>query len=327
MKKNIAVITGGNSSEYIISVQSAQQIIDHIDRSKFVPYRIEIKGNSWFWLDEDGSSSEIDKNDFTLKVRGELIHFDCALIMIHGTPGEDGKLQGYLDTLSVPYTSSDVLTSSLTFNKHVTKHYLGSFGVASAKSLLIKGLADMDGGEVVERVGLPCFVKPNEGGSSFGITKVKTIEQLELAVADALKEDDQVLVEEYLDGTEITCGVFKTKWNEYVFPVTEIVSKTEFFDYEAKYTDGMADEIIPARIPVSLEQECKTLSSKIYDILNCRGIVRVDYIHTNNNLNLLEVNTIPGMSRNSIIPRQIRAMQLSLSRLLTELIENSIVSE
>ncbi|MBN2348881.1 MAG: D-alanine--D-alanine ligase [Bacteroidales bacterium] len=322
MKKKIAIITGGNSSEYVISVKSAQLIIDNLDKEKYIPYRVEIKGLEWS-IDVEGKNNiSVNKDDFTFTVDNTKTGFDCALIMIHGTPGEDGKLQGYFDMLGLPYTSCDVLTSSLTFNKHFCKSYLKNFGVDTADSVLIKENSKVDIEEIEKKVGIPCFVKPNEGGSSFGVTKVNTIHNLEDAIQEALKEDNEVLIEKYIKGIELTCGVFKSKWNEYIFPITEIVSKKEFFDYEAKYTDGMSDEITPARISVDIENNCKNLSSKIYDLLNCRGIVRIDYIFSNNILYLLEINTIPGMSANSIVPKQIKSMNYSIKSILAELIDN-----
>ncbi len=255
---------------------------------------------------------------------GKKITFDCALIIIHGAPGEDGKLQGYLEMLNIPYTSSGVLTSALTFSKHFTKKYLQGYGILSADWLILDRKTNYNVDDIAGKLGFPCFVKPNNAGSSFGISKVDSMLQLQSALDAARKEDSEVLIEKMVSGTEITCGVLRTSKRAYTFPITEIVSKTGFFDYEAKYTEGKSDEIIPARIEGSIAKQCQELSLKIYDLLNCRWFARIDYIIENERLFLLEINSIPGMSKESIIPKMVKASGLNLTDLLTEVLEGTL---
>jgi len=325
MSKNIAIIAGGNSSEFPVSMNSAKTLEDSLKDTDYNVFKIILSGTNWK-LQSGNNEYEIDKNDFSVNIEGETIHFDCALIIIHGTPGENGVLQGYFETLNIPYSTCGVLSSSLTFNKIFSKNYIIGYGIPVSKFKIITKNQPYDTKEIIEETGLPCFVKPNRGGSSFGITKVFQESEMEAAIEKAFKEDYEVLAEEYLEGTELTCGLIKTGGKEYIFPSTEIVSKNEFFDYEAKYTKGMADEITPARIPVELEQEVQQLSSKIYDIFDCRGIVRIDYIYTNGQLYFMEVNTIPGMSAASIVPQQIRAAGYTLQEMLVTAIEDAIVN-
>jgi len=322
MKKRIAILAGGDSSEWVVSVNSAAQVKEIVDQELFDTKIVFIRDNDWHVKLGDELTAPVNRHDFSYESGDKHHSFDCVLIMIHGTPGEDGKLQGYFDVLGIPYTTCGVLTSSLTFNKDFTKSILKTHGISVARSVLVKNSNTFDAQQTADYLGLPCFVKPNKGGSSFGVTKAKTADILAEAIEHALIEDDEVLIEEYLQGTEITCGLMKTHDKSYVFPITEIVSKNEFFDYEAKYTTGMADEITPARISPELEKECKTLSSHIYDLLECKGIVRIDYIYTNQKLYCLEINTVPGMSRNSIVPQQIRAMGLSEREIFTKLLQD-----
>lgn len=322
MKKRIAVITGGNSSEIVISVKSAETILASINPEKYEPYLVEIQGSEWKVNLNNDAATDIDKNDFTFYENKEKKHFDIALIMIHGDPGEDGKLQGYFDMLGIPYTTSGVLTSSATFSKHFTKQYLKSYSIKSADWLMLNKRFKYNLEDIQKQLGFPCFVKPNNAGSSFGISKVNNIEQLSDAVAKALTEDDEVLIEKMVHGTEITCGVLRTSKQAYTFPITEIVSKTGFFDYEAKYTEGLADEIIPARISDEITKKCQELSLKIYDLFNCKWFARVDYIIENNQLFVLEINTIPGMSKESIIPKMVKAANMELKALLDEILED-----
>ncbi|MBN2484915.1 MAG: D-alanine--D-alanine ligase [Bacteroidales bacterium] len=326
MKKNIAVITGGNSSEYVISVKSADTIIENLDKTKYKPFRVEIKGTNWKVTMPDGKTVQIDKNDFSFTSNSTKTTFDGALIMIHGDPGEDGKLQGYLEMLGVPYSSSNVLTSSATFSKHFTKQYLLSYGVRSADWILLNKRFGYNVSDVEKKIGFPCFVKPNNAGSSFGVSKASSHNQLVDAINNAMKEDNEVLIEKMVSGTEITCGVLRTSKGAYKFPITEIVSKNGFFDYEAKYTTGMSEEIIPARINEEIAEQCKELSLRIYDLFNCRWFARIDYIISNNNLYLLEINTIPGMSRESIIPKMVKAANFNLPDLLDEILSDIFVS-
>ena len=325
MKKKIALLTGGDSAEAVISVKSAGQMVQHLDEALYEVYPIIIKGTSWTYA-HHGTTIDVDKNDFSVTVDGRRIHFDCAVPMIHGTPAEDGRLQAYFELMRVPYTTCDVLASSLTFNKHACKTYLNSLGILFPKGKLIRRGEKVDAHEIFAWIGLPCFIKPNNGGSSFGITKIKSDNELAAALATAFAEDaHEVLVEEYIEGTEITCGLVKLDGKIMVFPVTEIVSKKEFFDVEAKYEAGMSDEITPARISESLRTDCETISTAIYRFLNCRGVVRIDYMVRSGRLYFLEVNTIPGMSAASIIPKQIHAMgTISIKELYTNLINEAI---
>ncbi len=323
MKKNIAIVTGGNSSEYDISMQSARFVEKNIDPALFNTYFVTLKGREWLLNREPLEPVEINKNDFSCTINNSKLSFDCALIMIHGNPGEDGKLQGYFDMIGMPYTTSGVLSLSLSFDKYKCNNYLKYFGVTAAKSVLLKS-ADANFDELVEQTGLPCFVKPNQAGSSFGISKVNHKNEFTEALQKAFAESEQVLVEEFINGTEITCGVFKTIKEEYIFPVTEIVSKRDFFDTTAKYTPEFVEEITPARIEKDIAQQCSTVSSKIYDLLDCRGIVRIDYILKNRQLFLLEVNSIPGMTENSLVPKQLTEAKLDVRKIYTLLIQDTL---
>ena len=252
MKKNIALLLGGDSAEEAISVQSASQVLQHLDSDMFEVYPITINRRSWTYIN-NGMTIEVDKNDFSITLDGRRVHFDCAVPMIHGTPGEDGRLQAYLELVRVPYTTCGVLTSSLTFNKHACKIFLNALGILFPKGKLIRKGEKVDASEICTVLGLPCFIKPNNGGSSFGVTKIKSIDELAPALEVAFAEDaDEALIEEFIEGTEITCGLVKFNEEIIVFPITEIVSKKDFFDVEAKYQAGMSDEITPARISESL---------------------------------------------------------------------------
>jgi len=322
MKKILALITGGNSSEVEISIKSAHQIASQLDPKKYETFVITISGSDWYYQDKQLGKIPIDKNDFSLTISNRHILFDQVLVMIHGRPAEDGRIQGYFEMLGIPYTCCGVLASAITFNKHFSKNYLAHFGITSAPALLFRKGADPDIARIKTEIGFPCFVKPNNEGSSFGITKVMHEEELDKAFDKAFAKDKELLVEKYIEGTEVTCGMMKLNGKYWLFPLAEIVSKKEFFDYEAKYTPGMADEIIPARISAELTKECHSLSSRIYDILNCQGIVRIDYILRDGTFYFLEVNTIPGMSENSIVPRQIKAMGYTVAAILDEIFRN-----
>jgi D-alanine-D-alanine ligase len=324
MKKNVAIIAGGDSSEYEISLGSARQISNILDRSKYNPYTILLKGTDWHLADESRQPVTVDKNDFSLILNNKKISFDCSLIAIHGTPGEDGKLQAYFELLKIPYTTSGVHSSALTFNKFSCNTYLRGFEILTAKSLLLKKTEKYDRKDITAKVGLPCFVKPNEGGSSYGISKVSKSDDLEPAINKAFAEDQQVLIEQFIKGTEITCGVLKTLNKEIILPLTEIVSKNEFFDYEAKYTPSKSEEITPARVSKDIEKKCKQLSSRIYDMLNCRGVARIDYILSGNQLFFLEINTVPGMTEYSIVPKMVRTYGMSLTDFFTLIIEDAM---
>jgi len=298
-KPNVAVIAGGDSSEFIVSVKSGANVFSAVDTTKFTPWLIQIKGEEWVVFQDNKKIADIDKSNFSFQLTGEKISFSFAYITIHGTPGEDGILQAYFDLLKIPYSTCSVQSSSLTFNKWFCNNYLRSFGVKMANSLKISKGEKIDSAEITEKLGLPIFIKPNAGGSSFGITKVKTIDEVEPAINKAWEESNEALIEQFIDGAEFTCGLVKIGDEKIVFPVTEIVTENEFFDFEAKYIPGVADEITPARLPKNLFEKCQNISSEIYDFCECAGIVRVDYILKDNEFYFLEVNTTPGMTETS----------------------------
>ncbi len=321
MKKAIAIIAGGTSSEYVISVKSAEQVRTLFDTSKFIPYTILVKGWNWKAILDDGSERNVDMNDFSFETPEGRVQPGYAFIIIHGTPGEDGKIQAYFDMLHIRYNTGGVMSSALTFNKYVCKMYLRNSGILTAESMLVTRESRPDAAEIVGTLGLPCFVKPNNGGSSFGTSRVNKTEDMDAALEAAFGEDTEVLIESFIGGTELTCGVLKTAMEELVFPVTEVVSKKEFFDFEAKYTVGMADEITPARVPDEVHRRCMDLASQIYDLTFCHGLVRVDFILKGDDLYFLEINTVPGMSRESIVPKQIRAAGMSEQEVINKILE------
>ena len=323
-KKNIAVVAGGDSSEYVVSVKSGANVLKAINAELFTPWLIRIKGEEWVVLDGDTVLSIIDKADFSFNLDGQKIQFDYAYIIIHGTPGEDGLLQGYFEMVNIPYSSSNVQASALTFNKFFCNNYLRSFGIQMAQSVRLLAGENYSAAGIVESLGLPLFVKPSAGGSSFGVTKVKKGEDLVDAVNKALDESPEAIIEQFIAGQEFTCGVVKIGQRKLVFPVTEVIPKNEFFNYEAKYIPGMADEITPARISEELTLKVQSLSSQIYDLCNCNGIVRIDYILNDGIFYFLEVNTVPGMTETSFIPQQIKAMGLKLTDLLTDIITSGL---
>ncbi len=324
MRLNVAILAGGDSSESVISLQSAKQIKSVLDTEKYNALIVHIVGNKWKLDDEGYNNEDINKDDFSVNVKGEILNFDCAFIAIHGTPGEDGKLQAYFDLVKIPYTTSDVLTSAITFNKYACNVYLRNKDVDVADSILIRRDDKIYHDEIVKELGLPCFVKPNAGGSSFGISKVKEEGDLLDAIHKSFEECDEVIIEALLKGTEITCGVATLLGEDIVFPITEIVTENEFFDFEAKY-NGKSDEITPARISHENELKCKDLSLKIYKYLNCKGVVRIDYMLSDDKLNLIEINTVPGMSKASIIPQQAEAHGLDIKDLYSMIIEDAII--
>jgi D-alanine-D-alanine ligase len=323
MQRNIAIVGGGDSSEFEISVKSAEQIFEFINKDKYRPFPVTVKGTEWTVKMPDGSDTQVDLRDFSIFTNGEKIRFEYAFIIIHGTPGENGKLQAYLDMQKIPYNTSSVLSSALSFNKYACKIYLKNFGITTAEAILINKNGTFLKEEIIEKVGLPCFVKPNNGGSSFGTSRVNKSDEMENALNEAFKEDDEVIIESFVKGTELSCGLLKTRKEEIIFPVTEIVSYNEFFDYEAKYTEGKAEEITPARVPDDIYKRCRQLASEIYDHLNCKGIVRVDFIVRGNQIYFLELNSIPGMSRESIVPKQIRSMGLKVEDVIDKVIEDT----
>jgi len=324
MKKNIAVVYGGDSSEFVVSVKSSKNVFESINPSIYNVWKVQMKGLDWTVLEGDQVIASINKDDFSFVKKGEKIKFDFAYITIHGTPGEDGKLQGYFDMVKLPYSTCGVYSSALTFNKYFCSNYLRNFGVTMAKSVrLFKG-DTVDSDKLIEELGLPVFVKPNAGGSSFGVTKVKEKSQLLAALEMATKESTDILIEEFIDGPEFTCGLVKLSNQEIVFPVTEVIPKNEFFDFEAKYTVGKTDEITPARISPEMTNKIQQLSSRIYDLCDCSGIVRVDYILKDGEFYFLEVNTTPGMTSTSFIPQQIAAMDRKLGDVLGLIIEDKL---
>lgn len=324
MKRIIAIVAGGDTSEYEVSLRSAQGIYSFIDKEKYTTYIVQMHGTDWHVQLPDGDKVPVDRNDFSFRMPdGRKVTFDFAYITIHGTPGEDGRLQGYFDMLHIPYSCCGVMAASLTYNKFACNQYLHAFGVRIADSLLVRQGQNITDDELVEKIGLPCFVKPNLGGSSFGVTKVKTRQDIQPAIAKAFDESREVMAEAFMGGTEITCGCYKTKEKSVVFPITEVVSHNEYFDYEAKY-NGESDEITPARISDELTDRVQKLTSAIYDILGAQGIIRVDYIITEGEkINLLEVNTTPGMTATSFIPQQVRAAGMEMSQVMEDIIENA----
>lgn len=319
MKKNIAIVWGGYSSEKEVSEKSAAGIYSFMDKEKYEVYKVKIDKECWS-AEYRNNAYPIDKNDFSFTADGRKITFDFAYITIHGTPGEDGTLQGYFDMLSIPYSNSGVLASALTFNKFICNHFLKSFGIKVAESILLKENSSFNPNEIVSRLGLPVFVKPNAGGSSFATTKVKETSQLEKAVSDAFCESSEVIIECFVSGTEVTCGCYKTRQGIRVLPLTEVVTHNEFFDYAAKYK-GQVEEITPARISDEMTKKIGEETLLIYDLVGAKGIIRADYIISNQTPVLLEVNTTPGMTATSFIPQQVAAANLSLTDILSEIIE------
>lgn len=309
-------------------MRSAQNIKSSLEETEYTTYIIEIKGTEWNAHASNGRLSAVDRNDFSFDDNGKRVKPDYAYITIHGTPGENGILEGYFDLIRLPYSTSDVLVEAMTFNKFVLNQYLRESGINIAKSVLLrKGQAQRPTDEqILEKVGLPCFVKPNAGGSSFGVTKVKSKEVLETAIEKAMGESPEVIIESFMQGTEITCGCYKTKKSSVVFPITEVVTSNEFFDYNAKY-NGQVKEITPARLTPETTERVQDETSKIYDILGCRGIIRIDYILTGDKgkekINMLEINTTPGMTATSFIPQQVKAAGLSMAEVLSDIIEDS----
>lgn len=323
-KKNIAIVAGGDSSEIVVSLKSAQGLYSFIDKERYNLYIVIVKKNEWYVQLENDQKEVIDRNNFSFMIDSKKIEIDFAYITIHGTPGENGKLQGYFDLTGISYSSCGVLASALTFNKYICNHYLKSFGIQVADSIMLRRDQKISNRTVVEQLGLPVFIKPNDGGSSFGTSKVKTEEEIQPAISRAFEEGEEVIIEKFMSGTELTCGCYKIKGKSVVFPVTEVVSKNEFFDFEAKYTAEKVEEITPARIPDTLTNEVQCLTSRIYDLVGARGIIRIDYIVSSQGLiNLLEVNTTPGMTATSFIPQQVRAAGLNIKDVMTEIIENT----
>lgn len=329
MKPVIAIVAGGDSSEYEVSLRSAAGISAMLHADEFIWYVVEMRGQAWHVVC-DGRKIEVDKNDFSFMTEKGKQRFDFAYITIHGTPGEDGILQGYFDLIGLPYSTSGVLVEALTFNKFALNNFLRSDkDLHISDSMLVrKGERFPAGSDVVERLGLPCFVKPNAGGSSFGITKVKSAEEVKEAIEKAMRESDEVMIEGLMTGTEITCGAYRKGDEVIAFPITEVVTEREFFDYDAKY-NGEVQEITPARIAETTARRVTETTQKIYKMLDCYGIIRVDYILSGEKgkevVNLLEINTTPGMTTTSFIPQQVRAAGLDMGDVLSDIIKGKLL--
>lgn len=328
MKKRIALVAGGFTGEIVISMKSAETVYNHLDKEKYEVYNIIIDQESWRYIDENQHSILVDKNDFSILVNGQKIQFDAAFIIIHGSPGEDGKLQGYFDMLNIPYTTCDAITSAITMNKAYTKSIIADIDdVYVAKSMQLFDDRKYSNEQILSQLKLPLFVKPNNGGSSIGMSKVKEAHELQVALIKAFKEDKQVLVEEFIEGREFTIGIVKMNNQIKTLPATEIVSSKEFFDFEAKYTTGVTEEITPGRMTEEEKLRVEKAMVDIYQRLNCAGVVRIDYIleGNTNNMYVLEVNTVPGQSQNSIIPQQVRAMGGNMKDFYGALLEEILV--
>lgn len=326
LKRTIAIVCGGDSSEHDVSLRSAQGLYSFFDKDRYDIYIVDIKGQDWHVDFQNGETTPIDKNDFSFVKDGRVVEFDYAYITIHGQPGENGPMQGYFDLIHVPYSTSGVLVEAMTFDKYVLNNYLRGFGINVADSILLRRGEEYDEAAIEKRIGMPCFVKPAADGSSFGVSKVKNADQLAPALRLAFMESNEVMIESYLDGTEISQGVYKTKEKSVVLPATEVVTSNEFFDYDAKY-NGQVKEITPARLSPETSQKVADITSRIYDILHANGIIRVDYIISkdkdgNDKVNMLEINTTPGMTVTSFIPQQVRAAGLDIKDVLSDIVEN-----
>ncbi len=325
-KRTIAIVCGGDSSEHDVSLRSAQGLYSFFDHERYEIYIVDVKGTDWHVNLENGEVVEIDKNDFSFNLGNKTVYFDYAYITIHGQPGENGVMQGYFDLINMPYSTSGVLVEAMTFDKYVLNNYLRSFGVNVADSILLRRGDSYDEQEIARRIGMPCFVKPSADGSSFGVSKVKNADQLAPALRVAFMESDEVMIESFLDGIEISQGVYKTARKSVVLPATEVVTNNEFFDYDAKY-NGQVQEITPARLSEDTARRVAEETSRIYDILHANGIIRIDYIISkdsdgNDKINMLEINTTPGMTATSFIPQQVRAAGLDIKDVLNEIVEN-----
>jgi len=329
LKRNIAIVCGGDSSEHDVSMRSAQGLYSFFDKERYNVYIVDVRGQNWHVNFDNGDVATIDRNDFSFVGQdGKAVVFDYAYITIHGTPGENGLMQGYFDLIHLPYSTSGVLVEAMTFNKYVLNNYLRSFGVNVADSMLLRRGEAYDEQAVEERLGMPVFVKPVADGSSFGVSKVKCADQLAPALRMAFMESDEVMIERYMQGTEISIGCYKTQTKTVVLPATEVVTSREFFDYDAKY-NGQVQEITPARLDPETARRVAEETSRIYDILHCNGMIRIDYIISKDaegrdQVNMLEINTTPGMTVTSFIPQQVRAAGLDIKDVLTDIVENQL---
>jgi len=323
--KQVAIVAGGDSGEYEISMKSGRQVFLQTDRTRFIPYLIEIRGDNWYCFFKD-QRLPVDKNDFSVTINGNRIRFDAVFNAIHGTPGENGRLQGYLDMLHIPYTSCDHTTSALTFNKAFCKSVVAFNGIVTAPSVHLYASQRNEAIELLKGMTYPCFIKPNCGGSSVGMSKVSSRDELPEALDLAFAEDSEVLAEAFVSGRELTCAALRTEGQLITLPVCEIVTKKDFFDYEAKYQPGLTDELVPAPVPDSVSLECRRITAFLYERLNCRGIIRVDYIYRDDAFTFLEVNTVPGLTEASIVPKMIAAHGWSYQDLVTRLL-NEVLPE
>jgi D-alanine-D-alanine ligase len=323
-KKNIAVIWGGDSSEYVVSVKSGRNIFNHIDRDKFTPWLIRMRHEEWHVMEGEDLIAPVDKSDFSFVINGEKIKPDYAFIMIHGTPGEDGVLQGYFDLLKIPYSACGVYASALTFHKFYCDNFLRTFNIKMARSEYYRKGDTIDAEKLAREFGFPMFIKPSAGGSSFGVTKVKSIDQIAAAVEAAFSESNDCLVEEFIDGMELAVGACELNGKTVPFLPTEVIPNGDFFDYDSKYLVGGATEITPARLPAEKINELQHLTGKLYELIGCHGIVRIDFILKNNEFFFLEANTIPGMTETSFIPQQLNAMGLKLGDIVSQIIEQDL---
>lgn len=319
MKKNVVVIAGGDSSEYEVSMKSGNHIFAEVDGERYNKYFMVLRGRDWHVM-IDGENIPVDKNDFSFTWKGEKIAFDYAYITIHGVPGENGMLQGYLDMMGVPYSTCSLLCEALTFDKYTCTNYLNGFGINTTHPVMLTRGRAYDKEAVLAAVGLPCFVKPNAEGSSFGVSKVKTADEFDTAIEEAFSKCREILVESFIDGTEFTCGVYRVGGKKVVMPVAEVIPKKEFFDYEAKYDPNMSEEIIPGRFSEEITEKIQDMASEIYELLRCNGIIRVDGFVQGDEVIMLEVNTTPGMTANSFVPKMVRAMGANLRDVLTSII-------
>ncbi len=327
MKKRIALVTGGYSGEAVISYKSAVTVKNNIDKEKFEVYTVDILPEGWFYNDAQNNKIAVDKNDFSIVTEGNKITFDAVFMCIHGNPGEDGKLQGYFDMLKMPYTSCDAAVSAITFNKKYTVAVAAASGIRVCRSVLLFKTRFINAEEITGTLKFPVFVKPNNGGSSIGMSKVNNpFEELDTAIKKAFNEDDQVLVEEFIEGRELTIGVFKKQGEIITLPMTEIITKKDFFDFEAKYF-GESEEITPANVDDSIAEKVRSAARKIYEVFNCRGIVRIDFIYNEKAGEpfMLEINTVPGQSEASLVPQQVKAMGWALKEFYTALIEEAFL--
>lgn len=323
MKYNIAIVAGGDSGEYEISIKSAGVVKKHLESGQFECFLIIIRGKDWFYHDNDGAAFPVNKEDFSVNLPGRILSFDAVFVAIHGTPGEDGRIQGYFDLLGIPYTSCDQATTALTFDKFFCNHFVSSFGIMISRSIVLNRNQKISEDRILEQLSLPLFVKPNCGGSSVGTSKVKSREELLPAIQLALNEDSRALLEEHIPGRELSCGVIKFHGVVRSLPITEILSKKEFFDYEAKY-EGMSEEVTPADLPDKTAGLVSETSLMLYRLLNCKGMVRFDYILNDKGLYFLEVNTVPGLSELSIVPQQALKAGISLHDLFSEAVMNAL---